>query len=123
MENKKSKKKKKDLTTYSATLHLEGYSIMLECENGCLSLSHVLNSKVLLYTKLNVNFNTTKVTKSFEPQKYLKGSLLFSTHSQIDNGTSNGLGVGKRKPCDFSEYELLSTSSIFGLCKLNNSVF
>lgn len=56
---------------------------MLECENGCLPLSHVLNSKVLLYTKLNVNFNTTKVTKSFEPQKYLKGSLLFSHTAKL----------------------------------------
>lgn len=64
---KEVKKKKKDLTTYSATLHLKGYSIMLECENGCLSLSHVLNSKVLLYTKLNVNFSITKMTKPFEP--------------------------------------------------------
>lgn len=70
-----------------------------------MDVSSCILSQVLLYTKLNVNFNTTKVTKSFEPQKYLKGSLLSSTQNLIDTGASNGLGAGKRKLCDFSKYE------------------
>lgn len=64
-------------------------------------LSHIRNSKVLFCTKLNVNFNTTKVTKSSEPQKHLKGSLRSFTQSLIENGASNGLGAGTSKPCDF----------------------
>lgn len=66
---------------------------MWEWMSQYIPLFQALNSKVSFYIKLNVNFNSTKVTKSFESVKYLKGShcpqhksLIYKMVHQMDCG-------------------------------------